>query len=94
MVWFSSEFSVVSNTVATVGSTDSSSFSSNPESLIVGKVYLTLPDENAAKAGLLRVLDETYGEPGSEEVYLYPEAMFTAIKLPKAAENVLKHVYT
>ena len=67
---------------------------SNPESLIVGKVYLTLPDENAAKAGLIRVLDETYGEPGSEDGYLYPETLFSPITLPKAAENVLEHVYT
>jgi hypothetical protein len=67
---------------------------SNPESLIVGKVYLTLPDKNAAKAGLIRVLDETYGEPGSEDGYLYPQSMFTAITLPKAAENVLENVYT
>ena len=67
---------------------------SNPESLIVGKVYLTLPDENAASAGLIRVLDETYGEPGSEDGYLYPEALFAPITLPKAAENVLEHVYT
>ena len=67
---------------------------SNPESLIVGKVYLTLPDENADKADLIRVFDETYGEPGSEDGYLYPKSMFTAIELPKAAENVLEHVYS
>ena len=35
---------------------------SNPESLIVGKVYLTLPDENAANAGLIRVLDDNTEE--------------------------------
>jgi len=67
---------------------------SNPESLIVGKVYLTLPDEDAAKAGLIRVLDETFGEPGSEDGYLYPKSLFIAITLPKAAEQVLEHVYT
>ena len=67
---------------------------SHPESLIVGKVYLTLPDENAAKAGLIRVLDETFGESGSEDGYLYSKSLFTAITLPKDAENVLEHVYT
>lgn len=66
----------------------------HPESLIVGKVYLTLPDEIATKTGLIRVLDETFGEPGSEDGYLYPEALFAVITLPKAAENVLDHVYT
>ena len=66
----------------------------NPESLIVGKVYLTLLDEEAAKAGLIRVLDETYGEPGSEDGYLYPKSQFTAITLPKDAEQVFEHVYT
>ena len=67
---------------------------SNHGSLIVGKVYLTLPDENAAEAGLIRVLDETFGEPGSEDGYLYPKSLFTTITLPKAAESVLEHVYT
>jgi hypothetical protein len=66
---------------------------SNPESLIVGKVYLTLPDENAANAGLIRVLDETYGEPGSEDGYLYQEKLFAEITLPKAAENMFAHIY-
>jgi len=67
---------------------------SNPESLIIGKVYLTLPDDDAAKAGLIRVLDETIGEPGSQDGYLYPQELFAAITLPKAVENVLEHVYT
>jgi hypothetical protein len=66
----------------------------NPESLIVGKVYLSLPDADAAKAGLIRVLDETFGESGSENGYLYPASMFTAITLPVAAEQVLERVYT
>ena len=65
----------------------------NPESLIVGKVYISLPDADAAKAGLIRVLDETFGESGSEDGYLYPESMFVAIKLPQAAERVFEHVY-
>jgi hypothetical protein len=43
----------------------------HPESLIVGRVYRALPDEDAAKHNLIRVIDETYGEPGSEDGYLY-----------------------
>ena len=44
--------------------------SNNPESLIVSRVYPTLPDEDAAKHDLIRVIDETYGELGSEDGYL------------------------
>ncbi|MDI6769794.1 MAG: hypothetical protein QMD04_08970 [Anaerolineales bacterium] len=65
----------------------------NPESLIVGKVYRTLSDADAAKAGLIRILDETFGEPGSEDGYLYPKSMFVPITLPEAAEQVLEHAY-
>lgn len=66
----------------------------HPESLIVGKVYLTVPDKNAAKAGLIRVLDETFGELGSEDGYLYSKTLFTAITLPKDVENVLENFYS
>jgi hypothetical protein len=62
---------------------------SNPESLIVGKVYRTLPDAGAAGHNLIRIIDETYGEPGSEDGYLYPASMFVPIELPEAAERVL-----
>jgi len=61
----------------------------NPESLIVGRVYRTLPDGDAAKHDLIRVIDETYGEPGSEDGYLYPISMFVPIELPKVAERML-----
>jgi hypothetical protein len=60
-----------------------------PESLIVGRVYRALPDEDAAKHNLIRVIDETYGEPGSEDGYLYPTSMFVPIELPKVAEQML-----
>lgn len=66
----------------------------NPESLIVGKVYLTLPDADAEKAGLIRILDETYGEAGSEAGYLYPINLFAAVTLPEAAKKVFEHVYS
>ena len=54
---------------------------SSPESLIVGKVYRSLPDEAAAKYGLVRIVDETLGEPLTEDGYLYPAAMFVSIEL-------------
>ncbi len=65
---------------------------SNPESLIVGKVYQILPDAKAAKHNLIRVIDETYGEPGSDDGYLYPASMFAPIELPEVAEQALKEV--
>ena len=46
---------------------------SNPASLIVGKVYRTLPDTEAPAHGLLRVIDEDMSEPDG---YLYPASMF------------------
>ncbi len=65
----------------------------NPESLIVGKVYRTLPDANAAKIGFIRVLDETLGEIGSEDGYLYPKAMFLPISLSGEIERSLENAY-
>lgn len=48
-----------------------------------GKVYQLLPDESAAKEGYLRVVDE------SAEDYLYPEACFVSLNLPKKAQDAL-----
>lgn len=50
-----------------------------PVSLEIRKVYKTLPDPEAARHGLLRVVDE------SAEDYLYPEDFFVPISLPKVA---------
>lgn len=61
----------------------------NPESLIIGRVYRVLPDVDAARHGLIRVIDETYSEPGSEDGYLYPVSMFVPIELPEMAERAL-----
>jgi hypothetical protein len=36
---------------------------SNPASLILGKVYRTLPDREAESRNLLRVIDEDKSEP-------------------------------
>ncbi len=59
-------------------------------SLIIGKVYRTVSDEESAAHGLIRVLDETTGEPGSEDGYLYPVAMFVPIELPEVAMRALE----
>ena len=55
---------------------------SNCGDLEVRKVYLVIPDENAAKDGYLRVIDE------SGQDYLYPESYFVLIDLPQEARNV------
>lgn len=68
-------------------------YGDNPESLIVGKVYRTLPDTNAVAIGLMRILDETVGEPGSEDGYLYPESLFMPIALPRKIEQSLEYAY-
>jgi hypothetical protein len=41
------------------------------------KIYQTLPDPQAAKHGLVRVIDE------SGEDYLYPRSFFAPIELPQ-----------
>jgi len=40
------------------------------------KVYQVLPDDKAADAGYLRIVDE------SGEDYLYPESYFVSVELP------------
>lgn len=59
---------------------------SNPASLIVGKIYRCLPDPDAERQGLLRILDEDTSEPDG---YLYPAEMFVPIQLPAVAERAL-----
>ena len=51
----------------------------NPASLLVGKVYRTLPDTEAQSHSMLRVIDEDKSEPDG---YLYPASMFARIELP------------
>ena len=46
---------------------------SNPASLILGKVYLNLPDTDAAAHNMIRVIDEDQSEPDG---YLYNASMF------------------
>jgi hypothetical protein len=59
---------------------------SNPASLILGRVYRTLPDAEAELHDMLRVIDEDSSEPDG---YLYPASMFAPIELPEVAERVL-----
>ncbi len=59
---------------------------SNPASLILGKVYRTIPDAEAGLHSMLRVIDEDKSE---QDGYLYPASMFVPIELPKAAERAL-----
>ena len=59
---------------------------SNPASLILGKVYCTLPDAEAEAHNMLRVIDEDKSEPDG---YPYPARMFAPIELPEVAERAL-----
>jgi len=47
------------------------------------KIYLVLPDADAEKHDLLRVIDE------SGEDYLYPKKFFRAIALPQAVKKAV-----
>lgn len=60
---------------------------SNPASLIVGKVYRTLPDAEAQAHDLLRVIDEDTSEPDG---YLYSASIFAPIELPETAKQAGK----
>jgi hypothetical protein len=53
------------------------------DDLELRKIYRLLPDEEAAKEGYLRVVDE------SGEDYLYPESYFVIMKLPLEALEAL-----
>jgi hypothetical protein len=53
-------------------------------SLVIRRIYRNLPDPDAAKRSLLRVVDE------SGEDYLYPARMFVAIAIPQAAERAFR----
>lgn len=55
----------------------------HPVSLEVRKIYEVFEDEQAARHGLLRVVDE------SGEDYLYPRALFTPIDVSEALGRVL-----
>lgn len=56
---------------------------SGAEDLELRKLYQVVPDEEAARDGYLRVIDE------SGEDYLYPAEFFVAVELPEAATAAL-----
>lgn len=49
--------------------------------LIIGKVYKRIPDSQAERRGMIRVIDGSFGEPGSEQGYLYPASYFEPLDL-------------
>jgi hypothetical protein len=55
-------------------------------SLIPGKLYEVLPDEDAAKDDFIRVIDE------SGEDYLYHQSLFILVELPAKVRQALKAV--
>jgi hypothetical protein len=58
----------------------------NLASLILGKVYRTLPDAEAETHNMLRIIDE---DTSVSDGYLCPSAMFAPIALPEVARRVL-----
>jgi hypothetical protein len=44
--------------------------------LTVGKVYKVISDPTAEQHGMIRIIDESFGERGSENGYLYPAGHF------------------
>jgi len=55
-------------------------------SLVVRRIYKSQPDAEAAKHGLVRVVDE------SGEGYLYPERMFVTIEAPDSIARAFRKV--
>src|SRR5262245_3362107 len=56
-----------------------------PASLELHKIYQVLPDEEAARDGDMRVIDE------SGEDYLYPASFFVLIEVPQEVERAILH---
>jgi hypothetical protein len=54
-----------------------------PASLETRKIYVALEDADAAKHGLLRIVDESGAD------YLYPQTLFRSIKLPAAIKEAV-----
>jgi hypothetical protein len=54
-----------------------------PASLEKRKIYIALPDADAERHGLTRIIDE------SGEDYLYPRTLFRAIILPAAIRKAV-----
>jgi hypothetical protein len=58
----------------------------NPASLVLGKIYRTLPDAEAETHNMVRIIDE---DTSVSDGYLYPSAIFAPIALPEVASRVL-----
>ena len=54
-----------------------------PASLEKRKIYVALPDADAEKHGLMRIIDESGDE------YLYSKALFRSIALPEAVKKAV-----
>jgi hypothetical protein len=57
-------------------------------SLILGKVYRIIPDPEAAKDDLVRIVDE------SGDDYLFHKSLFVFVDLPKAIAKKLRSLET
>jgi hypothetical protein len=55
----------------------------SPASLEIRKLYRAVPDEQAAKLGQIRVIDE------SGEDYLYAAGYFAPVRLPDATQKAV-----
>ena len=55
----------------------------NEASLILGKVYVVVPDARAAKDALIRIIDE------SGEDYLFSRSQFEIVEFPQAVRRRL-----
>lgn len=60
----------------------------NEASLEIGKFYQVLPDPEAARHGLMRVVDE------SGEDYGFPAAWFVMMEVPGVVERALREAYS
>jgi hypothetical protein len=49
------------------------------------KLYVALPDREAARSGMVRIIDE------SGEDYLFPNACFAAVSLRPTVQRLLSH---
>ena len=52
--------------------------------LTVGRVYKRIPDAKTESHGMIRVIDESFGEPGSEEGYMFPADYFEPLDLSES----------
>ena len=59
-----------------------------PAALELHKLYRVLPDEDAAKDGDVRIIDE------SGEDYLYPAEYFVVVAVPRRAAQALTKSFT